>query len=156
MKFISEQIIESCAEEIGVSEQSFKSNLVEFSQEQPTISAFLFSENFDLFTQPEKELMLFVVLVLYKSIKKEVGEIQEIPAERLGKSEERNWEIMSKVTAKKFRDRLDIFFENYEQEDLLAFVEDSLIEEEEELVTKVGREPMFVALKSIIDVLCDI
>jgi len=50
---------------------------------------------------------------------------------------------------------MDIFFKNYFQEDLLAFVEDSLIEEEEGLVTKVGREPMFVALKSIIDVWCD-
>ena len=39
------------------------------------------------------------------------------------------------------------FFENSSQEDLLAFIEDSLLEEEEDLVTKVGREPMFIALK---------
>ena len=49
---------------------------------------------------------------------------------------------------------MDVFFENYQQEDLLAFVEDSLIDDEDEIVTKVGREPMFVALKSIIDCLC--
>ena len=59
------------------------------------------------------------------------------------------------MTAKKFRERLDVFFQDYFQEDLLAFVEDSLSEEEEEMVTKIGREPMFVALKTIIDCWCD-
>ena len=39
------------------------------------------------------------------------------------------------------------------QEDLLAFVEDNLVEDEDSVVTKEGREPMFVALKSVIDVL---
>ena len=57
------------------------------------------------------------------------------------------------MTAKRFRDRMDIFFENYSQEDLLAFVEDNLVEDEDSLVTKEGREPMFVALKSVIDIL---
>ena len=64
-------------------------------------------------------------------------------------------EIINEVTSKQFRDRLNVFFEKTSQEDLLAFIEDSLLEEEEELVTKVGREPMFIALKSIIDSWCD-
>ncbi|MEM6964038.1 MAG: hypothetical protein AAF573_04665 [Bacteroidota bacterium] len=156
MKFISESVIESCAEQIGASAQNFEAALVALNDDQPIIAAFVFSENFALFTQAEKELLLFVVLVIHQSIKKERGPMQIVSAEALGKREEKNWETMSKVTAKKFRDRLDVFFENYAQEDLLAFVEDSLTEEEEELVTKVGREPMFVALKSIIDAMCDI
>ena len=155
MKFISEKIIENIAGEIGQSEANFKNATIELHQEQPTITAFIFSENFDLFTQAEKELLLFLVLVIFKSIQHEKGKIENPSTELLGKHEEKNWELLSGVTAKKFRERIDIFFENYFQEDLLAFVEDALTEDEEEIVTKIGREPLFIALKSIIDCWCD-
>ncbi len=155
MKFISEDIIDAITEEIGGSETSFKQTVMELRKEQPAVTAYIFSENFDLFTQSEKEYLLFLVLVIFKSIKKEVGHLEEVSEKKLGKNEEVNWQILGAVTAKIFRERVDIFFKNYFQEDLLAFVEDSLVEEEEELVTKVGREPMFVALKSIIDSWCD-
>jgi len=155
MELISENIIEAIAEEIGNSEQSFKEATVELSEEQPTVSGFIFSENFDLLTQAEKEYFLFLVLVIFKSIKKSGVAITTTTEQQLGRHEELNWELLNEVNAKKFRDRMDIFFKNYFQEDLLAFVEDSLTEDEEELITKVGREPMFVALKSIIDSWCD-
>ncbi|MFK7775716.1 MAG: hypothetical protein AB8F94_26575 [Saprospiraceae bacterium] len=155
MKFISEEIIDQVAEEIGGSEEAFKEATVDLSLEQPNIAAYIFSENFDLFTDAEKQYFLFLVLVVFKSIKNEVGDLPRTSAEVLGKFEEQNWQLINEVTSKQFRDRLNIFFENTPQEDLLAFIEDSLTEEEEELITKVGREPMFVALKSIIDSWCD-
>ena len=154
MDFISENIIESIAEEIGASEENFKDALLEFNTEQSFLTAYIFSENFDLLTQPEKEYFLFLVLVIFFSVKNEGGGLDTITEEEIGKAEENNWTLLSEVKSKKFRERMDVFFEGYEQEDLLAFVEDSLTEEEEEIVTKVGREPMFVALKSIIDCLC--
>ena len=100
-------------------------------------------------------ILAFSILVVFKSIKDEVENLPRTTAEDLGKIEEKNWQLINEVTSKQFRDRLNVFFENTPQEDLLAFVEDSLLEEEEELVTKVGREPMFIALKSIIDSWCD-
>ena len=154
MDFISENIIESVAEEIGASEENFRDALLEFNTEQPLLTAYIFSENFDLLTQAEKEYFLFLVLVIFFSVKNKRGELESIAAETIGKAEENNWTLLSEVKSKKFRERMDIFFEGYDQEDLLAFVEDSLSEDEEEIVTKVGREPMFVALKSIIDCLC--
>ena len=154
MDFISENIIESIAEEIGASEENFKEALLEFNTEQPSLTAYIFSENFDLLTQPEKEYFLFLVLVIFFSVKNEGGGLDAISEEAIGKAEENNWTSLSEVKSKKFRERMNVFFEGYDQEDLLAFVEDSLSEEEEETVTKVGREPMFVALKSIIDCLC--
>ena len=156
MKFISEEIIDRIAEEIGGSEEAFKEITVELSMEQPNIAAYIFSDNFDLFTDAEKQYFLFLVLVIFKSIKIGVGEIPRASADVLGKFEEKNWQLINEVTSKQFRDRLTVFFENSSQEDLLAFIEDSLLEEEEDLVTKVGREPMFIALKSIIDSLCDV
>ena len=155
MKFISEEIIDNIAEQIGSSEEAFKEATVELSEEQPNVAAYVFSDNFDLFTASEKEYFLFLVLVIFKSIKKEEENLIATSAEALGKFEEKNWQSINEVTSKKFRDRLNVFFQNTDQEDLLAFVEDSLLEDEEELVTKVGREPMFVALKSITDAWCD-
>jgi hypothetical protein len=155
MKFISEEIIDRVAEEIGGSEEAFKEATIDLSMEQPNIAAYIFSDNFDLFTAAEKQYFLFLVLVVFKSIKDEVENLPRTTAEDLGKIEEKNWQLINEVTSKQFRDRLNVFFENTPQEDLLAFVEDSLLEEEEELVTKVGREPMFIALKSIIDSWCD-
>ena len=64
--------------------------------------------------------------------------------------------MLENNTAKKFRDRLDPFFENTQQEDLVAFAEDAVTEDlddPESLVTKEGREPIFVALATMIDVL---
>ncbi|MFK8007798.1 MAG: hypothetical protein AB8H03_15575 [Saprospiraceae bacterium] len=155
MKFISEKIIDRVAEEIGESEEAFKEATVDLSMEQPNIAAYIFSDNFDLFTDAEKQYFLFLVLVIFKSIKNEADNLPRVSAEVLGKFEEKNWELINEVTSKQFRDRLNVFFKNTPQEDLLAFIEDSLLEEEEELVTKVGREPMFIALKSIIDSWCD-
>ena len=47
--------------------------------------------------------------------------------------------------------KLDSFFKDYPQEDLLALVEDSIQQDEDNIVTPVGREIIFVACKSIID-----
>lgn len=76
-----------------------------------------------------------------------------VTEEKLGEAEEKNWELMNEVTAKRFRDRLDRFFEQYPQEDLLAFIEDALADDEdgESIVSPESREPIFIALKSMID-----
>ena len=155
MDFVKEDIIEASVKELGQAENNIKIALEELEIEQPVIASYIFSENHNLLTQPEKEFFLFLILTIYKSIKKVNPHSSQITEEKLGGVEESNWAVLNEVKSKLFRERMDIFFENYFQEDLLAFVEDSLTEDEEEIVTKVGREPMFVALKSIIDTLCD-
>jgi hypothetical protein len=62
--------------------------------------------------------------------------------------------MLEPVKSKPFQHKADVFFKDYPQEDLLAFVEDALADDEDSEVTKEGREPMFVALKTIIDVFC--
>ena len=63
---------------------------------------------------------------------------------------------MDASNAKNFRDRLNEFFEGSDQEDLLAFAEEAVLEDEddpESIVTKEGKEPIFIALKTMVDVL---
>jgi hypothetical protein len=149
--FISETIIDNIVEELESAD--FEKEVADFSKKQPLLISYIFSEDFELLTQDEREYMLYLLLVVFKSIEKTAIKIPPLSKKALEIAEERNWELMETVTAKHFRDRLDVFFKDTKQEDLLAFIEDALVEDEDNIVTKEGREPMFIALKSIIDIL---
>lgn len=153
MKFISESIIDAIALEIGDNESYYEKALEVFKEEQPILLGFLYSESFEAFNVKEREYLLFLALVIYHAIRKENPDIDIIDEDQISDAEESNWEKLETVTSKKFRERMDVFFKDYPQEDLLAFVEDALVEDEEEFdfLAKESREPLFVSLKSIID-----
>jgi len=154
MQFIDEAIIDQVAVHLGTSEEARALAIKHFETEQPIVLAFLFSENFEVFLPREREYLLFLILVVLESIKKVHGKSTPmITEEGLSIAEEANWGKMQEVSAKKFRERLDVFFSSTPQEDLLAFIEDALLDEEEGILSKEGREPIFIILKSIIDAL---
>ena len=153
-RFIEEAIIDAVVARIGADQNEYMRALHQFREEQPAALAYLYAESFDSFSQQEREYLLFLVLVIYSSVKTQVGNVDPVTAEAIGIAEEANWTLLEETKAKRFRDRLDVFFANYPQEDLLAFAEDSLIDPDAEdmpLVNKESREPLFVALKSLID-----
>jgi len=87
------------------------------------------------------------------------GPLEAVSEDQIGEAEEKNYEMLELSAGKKFRDRLDPFFENSDQEDLIAFAEEAVLEDEddpESLVTKEGREPIFIALKTMVDVLSQV
>jgi hypothetical protein len=154
MQFIDENTIDEIAVQLGTSESSRAAAVNALRVEQPVLLAYLFSENFDAFLDREREYLLFLVLVIMESAKAKTKEpLPAITEDILGEVEESNWSTIQTVSAKRFRERLDVFFDNTHQEDLLAFVEDALIDEEDGLLSKEGREPIFIVLKSIIDAL---
>lgn len=153
MTFVKEEIIDLTAAELGSSEDFQLASLEEFRQEQPVFFEYFFSEDFEAFTKTEKEYALFLALVIFKAIKKVRTELPTVSEQFFLETEEANWEKLQNVTARRFKERMDVFFENYTQEDLLAFVEDSLIDDQDTEITKEGREPLFVFLKTIIDCL---
>jgi hypothetical protein len=143
-------------------ETDYEEEVVKLSERQPHLAAYIFSEDFELLMQTERELMLFILLVVVNSVEKALEEagmlpLEEVSAEELEDAEEANWERIENIDAKKFRERLDVFFNTSPEEDLLAFVEDMLADDDDDeaepLVSKEGREPIFIALKSVIDVL---
>ena len=153
MEIITEEIIDNVTQNIGEEETDFIDALNVLEAEQPILLPYLFSESFDALYQEEREYILFLAVVIYHSYKAKHPKISALTEETLGASEEINWEIMNSVSAKRFRDRLDVFFENYQQEDLLAFIEDALADDEDgqSIVSPESREPIFIALKSMID-----
>lgn len=155
MTLITEDLIDSTAEALGNSETFRLESIEQFRQQQPVLFEYFFSEDFEAFTKEEREYALFLALVLFESIKKERLELPMVSEKAFLETEEANWEKLQAVTARRFKERMDVFFENYLQEDLLAFVEDSLAEDEDTPITKEGREPLFVLLKTFIDCLAD-
>ena len=156
MKFISENLVEQAAELLNASEESYERAVEEMEEEQPVLLSYFFTEDFQVFTQSEKEYLFYLMLVVWKAVSLGGESIPAITEQQLSQAEDSNWEQMQGVKAKGFHERLNVFFDNYPQEDLLAFVEDALSDEEDDdaiLVTKEGREALFVSLKSVIDCL---
>jgi hypothetical protein len=149
--FISEKTIDAVVE--ALESADFEHEIEEFGKEQPALMGYVFSEDFDLLTQEERELMLYLMLVIWQSILRDGGEVEPVSKLALEDAEERNWELLDTVKENRFRERITVFFDDSDQEDLLAFVEDSLVDDDDSTVTQEGREPIFVALKSVIDIL---
>lgn len=157
MKFVSENIIDDVIEELEeLSEGQYEQKMEAFAEAQPVLFAWLFSEHFDLLNEDEKGYLQYLALIAWNSIVKVNGVLEAVSEDQIGEAEEKNYEILEHSEGKKFRDRLDPFFENTDQEDLIAFAEEAVLEDEddpESLVTKEGREPIFIALKTMIDAL---
>jgi hypothetical protein len=147
-------IIDEVTEELSASEKALEHTLDLMNQEQPVLLAYLFSENFEVFTEREREFLLFLSCVIWKSVFRTYGSQDTITETHLSAAEDHNWGLLQEAAARQFRERMTVFFEEHPaEEELLAFVEDAILDDEESPVTKEGREPIFVSLKSIIDCL---
>jgi len=157
MKFVPEDLIDKVIEELEkYSDTQYEKQMEAFSEAQPVIFAWLFGEQFDLLTEDEKGYLQYLSLITWSANERLNGPIEPVSEDQIGDAEEKNYEVLELSHAKNFRDRLNPFFENSTQEDLLAFAEEAVLEEEEEdpdVVTPAGREPVFLALKTLIDVL---
>jgi hypothetical protein len=148
---IEEKHIDVAIELLG-DEALFRRKSANLITTQPSIIAYLESEGFQILSNEEKDLMWYCILVIIEAIIQSEEEVESILLEEIEEAEEMNY---SKVGDKnlKFSDVADIMFDGYEEEDLLAFVEDTLIPDEEEFPTPVGRKVLFISLKTLIDAL---
>lgn len=150
--FISENIIDAVTEQLEAAD--FEKEVEAFGKKQPALLGYVFSEDFELLTRDERDYLLYLLIVIWKSVEKVKGALSATPASALETAEEHNWELLENTSEKRFRDRMTVFFNDSDQEDLLAFIEDALAEDDNEsVVTKEGREPIFVALKTVVDVI---
>ncbi|RMF27865.1 MAG: hypothetical protein D6765_06880 [Bacteroidetes bacterium] len=131
--------------------------LQEMADSQPALVELLFSESLEMLTPEERNYLLFLAAVLWQTAQTLRPLRQTLDRSFLEEVEDRNWALLNASAERKFTDRVAVFFENYPEEDLLAFVEDALFPaedpEREEFITREGREPMFVVLKTLIDAL---
>lgn len=150
---VPELVIDATVEKFSDSETALDESLADLESRQPMLFAYLLSEEFEAFTEAEREFLLFLTMVIWTSVETHLGARKEVTEEELNEAEESNWDAIKEVHEPRFRERVSLFFDRYPEEDLLAFVEDALVDDEDGIVTKEGREPLFITLKSVIDVL---
>lgn len=154
MGFIGEEIIEKAIANFDdrIEREGFDRLLEELGSDQPYLLAYLTSESHDILTDDEKEYLLFLGLVLWLSFREAYGgKLQQVEPSLLEEIEEEAWETLQESKSKIFSERIDSFFEHYLQEDLLAFVEDTLVIDEDSPVTVPGRDPLFIAGWTILE-----
>jgi hypothetical protein len=154
MKFISENTVDTVVAQLEADPNLYELWMAKYSEDQEAIFVFYQAENFSLLTTDEYDLMIFMTLVILESCHVEATEVAEVSMNTLEEKEEANWAIFQESKSKTFRDKVTPFFDNTDQEDLLAFVEDSLVvEEDEEIITTVGREVLFLTLCTVVQCL---
>ena len=155
MQFIPEDTIDQVVGALEQAPDAYAQALEAMKEHQPILLAYPFTENFEAFTAQEREYFLFLMLVVWTAVSK-YETPQLVDEQQLSEVEDANWAIIHGNKGGHFRSRLDPFFDGYPQEDLLAFAEDALTQDEEEveaLVSREGQEALFVSLKTIIDCL---
>ncbi len=154
---IPENIIEAAAESLGSqNEDGYERFIKEFETKQDLVLGYLFSDNLKLLTDEERNLLLYIVMVIRKAYLKanDGSEPRLVSIDELAEAEEKNWAKIEDNPNMEFRKKLDLFFEGTPQEDLLAFIEDILADDEEEIVSKAAREYIFVTAKTVVDLWC--
>ncbi|NJB87317.1 hypothetical protein GGR26_003097 [Lewinella marina] len=151
---ISEAAINRTLDRLESGDEAYEQQIQDFAESQPELMEYLTNEDVEAFTEGERELLLFAALVIFQSIDDEQSGLPEVTGDAIATAEERNYEIMAGSKGATLRDRFTPFFEQSEEEELLAFVEDlTLSEEEGDAISPEAREPFFVTLKTVIDTL---
>lgn len=119
-------------------------------KDHPMIAGFLMQESNEVLTNAEKDLLWFLVVVILSTYKDKGLSINKISVETLSRAEEKNWQTYDEIKGP-YEEKIDAFFEETKEEELLAFVEDMVSIDEDSEVTTVGREVILVVCKSIID-----
>lgn len=159
---ITEATIDKVLEKFESQAVDYEEAVREFANQQPALFSYLIGDNEGVFSQDEEDFLLYLALAIYKSVEEEKSaDMPVISEDEITEAEEANWTLMESSKDADFNKRLDVFYEKSNEEDLMAFVEDAITGEAENeegetfTMTPEGREPMFVALKTVIDVLTE-
>ncbi|MEY2905376.1 MAG: hypothetical protein RJA52_1392 [Bacteroidota bacterium] len=154
---IEETTINAAVDYLESREEEFELLVEDFGQAQPALLAYVLSESTDVLTNHEKEYLLFLALTVWKSFELEgLGKIiQEVEPEVIEEKEDVFWGWISESKERDFNKKIDRFFEESEEEELFAFLEDALEMEENEWLTPHGREAIFVFMATLIEVLSE-
>lgn len=118
----------------------------------PELLVYLETEIFNLLSKVETDVLTFCIEVINQSIIKKHKSLPDFDLEDFNNKEEVNWTLREDSSS--WESAKDSFFKEYKEEDLLAFVEDILVEDEDDQLSKISKEFIFITSKSYIDSMC--
>jgi hypothetical protein len=148
---ITEALIEKVLDQLEQSD--FEAEFNTFKSNFPIVFSYLANDQLQALTEEEYQIMLFNAMVIARSFELSGTLKSDRNPELLEHKESANWNLLKNSKPVGFNEKLDVFFEHSSQEDLLAFIEDSLIEDDDFQISSAAREIIFISLKSIVDFL---
>lgn len=150
MTIVSEVDIENLIDKYDADDNLFVKHQAHMVDSQLAISALLTDDGLQLLTEDEQDVLWFITTVVHASYTGK-NTVKEINLQILEGIEEENWEKLNAAIGATFRDRVTSFFDGFEQEDLLAFIEDALESDEDVNISASAREVLFVTSKTMLD-----
>ena len=148
---VTEQIIDKTLDLLHTGENFDDSSII-LIDEHPEVIAYLDSESFDILIEEEKDVLWYCLVVLYTAIKDGKDHLQQRDVKEIEAKEEENYEVLGDNNMK-YSEMCNLLFEDTKEEDLLAFIEDFLVpDEDEDDITPTGRKVLFITLKTMVDV----
>jgi len=111
------------------------------------------SEESEWLSAEERDLMFYTASIVLSFFPNDINEIEPLSA--LIVLEEKNFQLLYSSKVYSFYDRITAFFDDFQEEDLLAFIEDACHLEENDGLTPAGQELIFIRLKSLLDFLLE-
>ena len=148
---VTEKFIDHVIQELEES-AVYNEKIKALAENNPSIVSYLESEGFEILTSDERDLLWYLTVVVIESVKESGLSIRHINVKEIETAEENNYTSLESEHMR-FSEMADLLFDGYPQEDLLAFIEDTVIPDEENFPSPVGRKVIFMTMKTIIDVL---
>jgi hypothetical protein len=148
---VSEQYIDQVIHQLD-SSTHYEARLKTIVESLQAIVSYLESEGFEILNNEERDLLWYLTVVVHDSILEAGNIMPDITLKDIEIAEEKNYTALESDHMK-FSDMANLLFKDYPEEDLLAFIEDTVIPDEEQFPSPVGRKVIFISMKTIIDVL---
>ena len=153
MNIINEDHIENFIDRMEADEALFLNCRQAMIDKETALAAFLTQESMDILNDDEYDLLWFITTLIYTVFTEQNNLDKPLDAAVLDETEEINWDLLNEKENASFSERLNIFFEETEQEDLMAFLEDCTEPDEDVDITPVGREIIFIAGATLLNTL---
>ncbi len=157
MNPISSEVVEKTWKRMGgISLQEMPKLVYQMSKEQPFVFTYLMGIGSDLFNQDERELLLYLGMVVWQMMSQGTTRLPKVTEKILDKAEESNMQMIEYLEDESeagFIETVEKVVENYNQQEVLKYVVEALMEgsDEESLIRDKSKGMMAIYLKTVID-----
>ncbi len=157
MDTISSEIVEKMYKRLGgMPPQEAPKMVNRMSKQQPLVLAYLMATGHDILNQDERELLLYLGMVVWQIMNQGTKSLPEITEKILDKAEDSNMKMLEYLDDESesgFIDTLEKIINNYNQPEVLRYVVEALVEEpkEESVIRDENIGIMMIFLKTVID-----
>lgn len=152
---ISEETVTQTWQRIAqISPQELQRYMNQMSREQPAILAYLLTLDGDPFNQNEMGYILFIAMVVWQAMKQSPQGLRSVPIEAVEQADEANFAFLERFLSagdEDFETAVAKMLMEYPEPEVLRYIVEALMEEDEEPFRDEYRGLAFVRLKTVLD-----